>query len=323
MKQYVEKNKMSSYLGGLSNKAKHMNWWSNKIFRFLTYLLLFDLAFVFMYPFIYMIITSLKTAADLSDISIRWIPKSLHFENYKFAFESLKYQRTFLNSVFVTSLATFGHALGCSFAAYGFARFKFPFKNLLFLVVILTIIVPVQTIITPIYILFSKIGFVGAAYYPAIILPTFLGFGLKGSLFLFIFYSYFQTLPVALEEAALIDGCNSFKTFFRIIVPSSSIAFLICTVLSVVWHWNDFFEPSLYINKEKLFLLPQMLPSLFSMVKMVETATTMDMMKLKNLYNQAVLMAGATLAVSPILFLYIFVQKRFMESIERSGITGE
>ena len=304
-------------------RLKSGYWWYSKILSLLAFVLLCDLAFIFLFPFIYILVTSVKSPEDLSNFLIKWIPSSVYTINFKYAIESMDYVRSLLNSVFVVILTTVGHALGASFVAYGLARYQFRGRRLIFMLVIMTIIVPVQTIITPIYLIFAKIGLVGNALYLGIILPTYLGFGLKGGLFVFIFYSYFQTMPKALEEAAMIDGANSLKTFLKIIVPASSSAYLITTVLSVVWHWNDYYEPSLYITESKRFLLPQMLPSLYTLVETAMNPKSIAEMELKNIYTNGVLMAGTLLVILPVLIFFIFLQKRFINGVERSGLTGE
>ncbi|MHB1453422.1 MAG: carbohydrate ABC transporter permease [Saccharofermentanales bacterium] len=307
----------------IGNKLRSRHWWVSKGFSFAAFILLCDLTFIFLYPFLHILVTSVKSPADINNLLIRWIPGEIYLQNYRYAFQSLMYFKTSMNSVWVTSLSTFGHLIGCSFTAYGLSRYKFRINKLAFIIVIMTIIVPIQTIITPIYLIFSKIGFVGNPLYLGLILPTYFGFGLKGGLFIFIFYSYFQTLPKALEEAAMIDGAGPLKTFFKIIVPTSSSAYLISTVLSVVWHWNDFFEPSLYITESVRFLLPQMLPALYSLVDSAANPKSIEQMELKNIYTGGVLMAGTSMAVLPVMIFYIFVQKKFIAGIERSGLTGE
>lgn len=311
---------VSNKLFLLTHKIRQPKWWITKSIRFAMYLLLLDLAFVFLYLLIYILVQSIKSPQDLVDMSVKWIPNTFHFENYVHAYNNLKFSLTFTNSMFVTVCATLGHLLGCSFTAYGFARFKFPFKNILFIVLILSIIVPVQTILVPIYLLYSLFGFVGSPIYLGITLPTLLGFGLKGGLFVFIFYSYFLSLPKSIEEAAYIDGCGSLKTFSKIIVPTATPAYLICGVLSFVWHWADYYEPSLYITSAKRFLLPQMLPMLYDLENQYNNAITPSMIAVKDHYNDAVMMAATAITVLPVLIAYIFVQHRFIESIATTGI---
>ena len=288
------------------------------IVRVLMYILLLDLTFVFLYPFLYMIVTSLKNNIDLYNISIKWIPTELHWQNYSFAFDSLKYVTSFLNSTIVTGFSTIGHILSCSLVAYGLSRYQFKGRGVVFAFVVLTIIVPVQTIIVPQYIVFVKLGWVDS-YLPMII-PSFVGFGLKGGLFVFVFRQFFANLPKELEEAARIDGCGATKTFFKIVLPSSKAAILVTGVLSMVWHWNDYFEPNLYITKSSKFMLPQMLPALYNMMIDIQSSASAEMMELKALFTESVIMAGTTLAIVPLFIVYMFLQRQFMEGVERSGI---
>lgn len=287
------------------------------LYNILVYIILIDLAFVFLYPFIYMLVTSLKSYNDITDITVKWYPRELSPQNWKTAFETLNFSRTFFNSLFVSLLSTMGHLLSCSFVAYGFARYRFPLKKLMFFGVLLTIVVPVQSIIIPQYRLYVQLGIEG---YWALILPTFLGFGLRGGLFIFLFRQFFLRLPTALEEAAEIDGTNPFGTFLRIILPSSGPIMLVCFVLSMVWHWNDYYEPSLYLTNSDQWLLPQALPAMYNLIKEMSQTTSSDTVALRLMYHDGVVMAGTAIAVLPLLVLYLCVQNKFVESIDRTGI---
>jgi len=291
---------------------------SKIIIRIFVYVLLFDIAFVYLYPFLYMLVTSIKTVEDLNNISVKWIPSVINIKNYQFAFNSLNYINSAKNSVFLAVITGIAHILSCSFIAYGFARYRFPGKNLLFALVLLTIVVPIQTIIVPQYIVFVRLGWVGTTL--PIILPTFFGFGLKGGLFVFIYRQFFRNLPKELEEAAKIDGCGPIKTYLRIILPTSKAVILVTGTLSLVWHWNDYFEPNLYIDKTKDYLLPQMLPSIYAMMLQVQDAASTEMIMLKQLYNQGVIMAATVLSIMPLVIIYLFIQRHFIEGIEKSGI---
>lgn len=287
------------------------------LYNILVYIILIDLAFVFLYPFIYMLVTSLKSYNDITDITVKWYPRELSPQNWKTAFETLNFSRTFFNSLFVSLLSTLGHLISCSFVAYGFARYRFPLKKLMFFGVLLTIVVPVQSIIIPQYRLYVQLGIEG---YWALILPTFLGFGLRGGLFIFLFRQFFLRLPTALEEAAEIDGTNPFGTFLRIILPSSGPIMLVCFVLSMVWHWNDYYEPSLYLTNSDQWLLPQALPAMYNLIKEMSQTTSSDTVALRLMYHDGVVMAGTAIAVLPLLVLYLCVQNKFVESIDRTGI---
>lgn len=297
----------------IKNRIPHL-----KVYDIFVYILLLNLSFIFLYPFFYMITTSFKSYSDLMDVTVKWYPREFSPSNWAQAYISLGLPDTMFNSIFVSVLATIGHILACSFIAYGFARFRFPLKNLIFSLVVLTIIVPVQTIIVPQYVLFSKMNWLGS-YYPLII-PTFVGFGLKGGLFIFLFRQFFLRLPPALEEAAAIDGCNPYRTFLKIILPTSGPVILVSAILSIVWHWNDFFEPSIYINKASLYLLPQALPGMFDFFKNLQSMVSENNIRLREIFHQGVLMAGTSIAVLPLLLMFLFVQNKFVESIDRTGI---
>ena len=283
----------------------------------LVYIILIDLCFVFLYPFIYMLATSVKSYNDIVDLTVKWIPKEFSPSNWITAFKALNFKKTFFNSVFVSLISTGGHILSCSFIAYGFARYRFPFRGILFVCVLLTFIIPVQSIIIPQYRLYSQMKMMNG--YLPLILPTFLGFGLRGGLFIFLFRQFYLRLPSALEEAAEIDGANPYKTYFRIILPSSGAMILVCFILSMVWHWNDYYEPSIYLSDSNKWLLPQTLPSMYSMLKAMENMTADDLL-LKMTFHEGVAMAGTAITVIPLLILYLFFQNRFLESIERTGL---
>lgn len=302
----------------------HFRFRSRWIGRLLIYLFLIDVAFVFIFPFFHMIVTSLKSPDDIRDITVGYVLNTLHWDNYKFAWDNMGMPTTMFNSIITTAVATLGHVLSCSFVAYGFARYKFPLKNLLFFIVILTIIIPSQTLMVPQYIINSRLELVNHPLYLAILLPTFVGFGLRGGLFIFIFYSFFQSVPRALEEAATIDGCGAIRTFFRIIAPTANASFLVTSVLSFVWHWNDATDPNIYISTQRRFLLPQMLPAMVEMMRRNDTdQMSPEFEFIKLMFTEATIMAGATIAMLPLMIAYFFVQSRFMESVERTGITGE
>lgn len=290
------------------------------------YLLLIGLAFVFVYPFLYMICTSLMSNADLNSTTVHWLPTEVKFENYVIADSLIDTMIYAKNSLFVTVVATFGHIIACSFIGYGFARFNFPGKKILFVFVILAFIVPIQTLIIPLYITYSNLNWLDS--YLPLLVPTFFGFGLKGALFVFLFRQFYLTVPRSLEEAARIDGCGFMKTYWRIVFPLAKATIVVAMVLSVVWHWNDFYEPGLYIKRVKLSFLPSKLNVIISAANALpdEQADLMSALGLEggeDTLNNAVVMAGAAIITAPILIFFGFAQRGFMQGIERTGITGE
>ena len=282
------------------------------------YILLISMSVVFLYPFLYMLVTSIQSYNDILNATVKWIPREFSPQNWKYAFDSLNYSTTFLNSFLVSVLSTVGHILLGSLVGYGFARYQFPCRNLLFLLLVFTIIVPVQTLIVPQYMLYSKLSVIGTSV--PLIAPTYLGMGLKGGLFIFLYRQYFLKLPAALEEAAWIDGCSSFRTFWNIAFPSAGSTTLVCTVLSIVWHWHDYFEPSIYLSTHDQMLLPQMLPQMYSFLETLTNAATEQAVILKMIFHNGVVMAGTALATLPLLVMYFILQRWFMQGIERTGL---
>lgn len=290
------------------------------------------MAFVFLYPFIHMITTSVKSYSDLLNVTIKWLPKNPTLQNYSVALKVMRLEHTLPNSLIVTILTTIGHVFVCSFIAYGFSRFDFPLKGTLFGIVILSILVPMQTIIIPMYTTYANLTFTVGEYtfkmlgtYWPLIFPCFLGYGLKGGLFIFLYRQYFLGIPKALEEAATIDGCGPVKTFFKIAFPSAGSTTIVCIVLSMVWHWNDYYEPSLYLDEYNQQLLPQIVASLKALVNdmqrnMISAEGDSNISDI--LYHEGTLMAGTFFSMLPPMAGYLVLQRRFMEGIEHSGLTG-
>ena len=296
------------------------------IVKLLMYVLLLGLAFVFVYPFLYMLTTSVMSNSDINSASVHWIPTAIKFENYGVAFTIMKPKNFLINSIVVTVIATVGHVIACSFIGYGFARYNFPFKKVLFALVILAFIVPVQTLIIPLYLTFSNFGWLNT--YLPLIVPAFFGFGLKGALYVFLFRQFYLTVPRSLEEAARIDGCGFMKTYWQIVFPLAKATIVVAMVLSVVWHWNDYYEPSLYINSPKLAFLPPKLSSIIAAAnalpeQQAEMLRSFGLPEGEDTLNNAVVMAGAAFISAPVLIFFGFAQRLFMQGIERTGITGE
>lgn len=289
------------------------------VVRIFYYLVLCSLSFVFLYPFIKMIVTSLMSDSDLLDVTVNWLPNELRWSNYKIAMDQLAYWRYIQNSLIITIGATLGHVVSCSFIGYGFARYNFKLKGVCFAIVILSMLVPVQTLIFPLYIQYSKMHWLDT--FLPLIVPSFFGYGLNGAFFIFLFRQFFMGLPKEMEEAARIDGCGAFRTFFKIMLPMSKSSILVATVLSFVWHWNDYFEPNIYIKEVIKRVLPSRLPGLYALVG-AEEAMDMVMEEDGFTFNEAMLMAGTFMVILPVLIVYSFLQKKFMEGVERSGLTG-
>jgi len=296
-----------------------------KVVELFVYVMLILMAFIFLYPFMHMVINSFKSYSDIINATVKWIPKNFTLQSYGTAIAAMRLEHTLPNSLIVTGLATLGHVISCSYIAYGFARYKFPLSSVFFGIVILSILMPIQVIIIPMYITYSTFGIIGT--YIPLIVPCFFGFGLKGGLFVFLYRQYFLGIPKSLEEAASIDGCGPMKTFFKIALPSAGSTTIVCIVLSLVWHWNDFYEPGLYLKEYNDMLLPQIVAQLKSLIQsmqnqLMDGAGADAGSTESNLFHDGVVMAGTCFSMLPPMIAYLFLQRKFMEGIERSGLTG-
>ena len=303
-----------------------------KIFRFV---LLIGICYIFIFPVLYMISVSLRSAATVNDPSVVWIPREVSFESIKTAFKILEFPRAVKTTLIMTLGSTLGSLISCSLAGYGFARFKFKEKNIAFGLVILTIIVPPQTTIISNFINFRNFDVLGLTRllhliipsFPetinlintpfTFILPAFFATGLRAGLFIFIFRQFFAGMPKDLEEAAMIDGCGAFRTYVQVMLPLAKSAFITVLLFSFIWHWNDYFSASMYFNNEQpIAVMLNQMRALLQDAKLFNFVTnTPDEIR-------TYLQAGCLLSISVPLVLYIFTQRFFTESIERTGIVG-
>lgn len=290
--------------------------------RVLLYAVMLGLAFIFLYPFLYMIVTSLMSNDDLNNSLVRWIPRKLCWQNYAMAASMIDYWKNLKNSVIVTVVSTLGQMISCSMAAYSLSRFRYFGKRLIVFVMILAILVPTQTIIVPQYLLYADMGWLNT--YLPLTVPAFFGFGLKGALFIYIFRQFFQGQPRELEEAARVDGCGFIRTFTHIVVPVARSVYVVVLILALVWHWSDYFEPSMYINRSDMALVSMRLQVVSDLLRLpLDVLESTYGVNDTNTINNAVLMAGTFMVVLPILAVYAVLQRQFIQGIERSGLTGE
>ena len=286
--------------------------------------------YVILYPLFTMVSTSLQSQYQALDPSVVWIPKLITDENYKKAMLALDFSHSFLRSIEVNVLSAIIEVATCAVTAYGFARFKFKFKGLLMGLLILSIIVPQEMIAVPTYLqlryadILGILGFlgklIGTELRPSLIntpwsfwIPSVLSVGLRSGLFIFIYMQFYKGLPKELEEAAYIDGAGPFKTFLKIIVPSSGTAIVTVTIFSVIWHWNEYYLSSIYFSSN--FPLA---------VKLATIEETMNVMALVNSVTNrnGIIMAASLMFILPMLVMYMIVQRKFVKSVDSVGIVG-
>lgn len=287
--------------------------------------IVFGLCFVILYPILQMIVAAVTDPDDLSNPLVVWIPRAFSLEFLRFAAEILDYRTGLIN----TALMSFGvmvlTLIMSSLAGYAFAKLKFRGINVLFFFVLFTIVVPPQTIAMPLYMIFNRLGLTSTLF--SIYILSFLGMGIKSGIFIFIFRQVFRNLPKELEEAALIDGCGVFKTFYLVMLPNASSAFITVGLFSFVWQWNDVFYTRLLIAVENLNILALNLTSVstklvYMLQKMGVDQTLAEGISRNPLLVGTIANTGALLMMMPLLIGYLFVQKYFVESVERTGIVG-
>ena len=297
-------------------------------------IVLLAIGFVVLYPLFYMITTSLRSRASFANSVRVWIPEDFAVkENYKVAMQILEYGRAVWSTVKYQVSSAMIQVASCAVAAYGFARFNFKLKKVFVALLFVTILVPDIMLIIPRSVNFSRLDFLGilgllgnifgVELRPNLMdtgfvfwLPSILASGIKSGILIYIYIQFFKGLPKELEEAAWVDGAGPIRTFISIAIPSSGVVILTVTVFSLIWHYNDYLFSSMYLHRD------------YPLAAMLDMMTTRLgsfgylMMNDKFPESMAILMAGCVLFVTPIMIVYIILQRWFIESIDRVGITG-
>lgn len=285
----------------------------------IVYIVLIGISFIYLYPILRMLAISLMSLEDLNDSQINWIPSTLYFTNYVRAFQSLNYMKSLFNSLLVSVLPTLGILISASLTGYALAHFDFPLKKFILIMCVVNFVVPTILTTIPNYVLYNKLGLIDTIW--AYLLPSLLGFGLRESLFILIFFQFFRVIPNELFEAAEIDGCSEIKAFFIIAIPLTTTAFLICFLYSFVWYFNETTMAGLYF-REKYKTLAQALLS-FNATYNTKFPSGNATGAGSDVFNEGVLFAGTLLSILPLILVYSVAQKWFTEGIDKSGLAGQ
>lgn len=294
-----------------------------KIWTFFRFIIVTGLSFVILYPLIYMISCSFRDRIDMTDPTVLWIPRHPTVAVIKETIEVLDLWNTLKNTLIINIGCAVVQVFSCALTGYGFARFDFRGKKMLFSIVIMMILVPVQIISIPLYSLFRNFG-IGSLTVNLInnaltmYLPAMTANGIRSGLMILLFRQSFVGIPKELEDASYIDGCNPLRTFVQIIIPNASSAFLTVFLFSVVFYWNDYYVSSTFFtNSETLGLMLKNIDSELKMRLFGSAVTDIDPRE-QIVWKEA----GCLLSITPLLIMYIFLQKYFTEGIEHSGIVG-
>lgn len=288
----------SAYAGKVSRPGKYTVGYV--LWRVFLYVVLVSGALIIFLPFAWTVSTSLKTEAQTLAYPPTWIPNPVRWENYPEALSYRPFGRYYLNTFIIAGLSVFGQVLSSALVAYGFARFRFPGRNALFMVVLSTLMIPFHILIIPRFILFKQLGWLDTLL--PLIVPNFFG----GAFSIFLLRQYFLGIPLDLDEAAKIEGATAMQIFWRIIVPLARPAIGAVAVFEFIESWQDFLGPLIYLSSEQNYT-----------VSLGLAAFRNDYFTAWHLY-----MAAAAVAMVVPLIVFFIAQKYFISGVALTGSGG-
>lgn len=275
-------------------------WFLRGLRRGGMYLLLAATALTMVAPLLVMVSTSLKEPQAVFTLTPQWIPRPFDWSNYVQIWQVVPFFRFFINSVFVAVCVTAGHVFSSACAAYAFARLRFPGRDRLFFGYVATMMIPGSVTIIPVFILMRMFGWIDT--YRALIIP-----GIFSAFGTFLLRQFFMTIPQDLEDAAKIDGASTFRIFWRIILPVSKPSLIALTIATFVGNWQSFMWPLLVVDSVEKKTLPIGLAYFQELYQFASP-------------NWPLLMAGSLVAMLPVVLLFIFNQRFFLQGIRLSGV---
>ena len=266
----------------------------------LTWLVLIAGGIVIMIPVAWMVSASFKTADKIFIFPPEWLPHPWTIDNYIHMFRDVPFPRFILNSLIVSSCTIVGQALSASVVAFGFARVRFPGRNVIFVVMLSTLMIPFQVTMIPLFVIMRWLGFLNTL--KALIVPAFFG----SPFYIFLLRQYFMTLPFELDDAARIDGCSTFGIFGRIILPLATPALASIVVLEFLASWNSFIGPLIFLNDQENYTV------------------SLGLSMFRNAFQTdwGGLMAASVLTALPVLIVFFVAQQKLIGGIALTGIKG-
>lgn len=250
-------------------------------------------------PFVWMVLSSFKSDGEMMAIPMRWLPSIWRTENYVTTFSMAPWGRYLINTLVITGSSVLLQLLVASMAAYAFARLQFRLRNILFVIYLSTMMLPYQVTMVPSFIIIKNLGWIDN--HLSLIIPN--AFSVFG---VFMLRQFFLSIPTELEEAARIDGCGHLRLYYEIIMKNSKPALATLTLFIFMGVWNEFLRPMLYLNKQELWTM------------------SLGLSKFRGNYVSmwSNLMCGAVVTVIPVIVVFMFTQRYFIEGIVASGIKG-
>ena len=292
--------KLSSVPGEVSLGEHRRQVFSNQLGRWLPLMVLAIMSGVVLAPIMWTISTSLRSGVDSFTVPPKWLPTDLAVENYVQVFETVPFGRQIVNSTIITWGTVLGQLITASLAGYAFARLEFKGRDVLFWMVLATMMIPIQATVIPVFILIRNLGLYDTVW--SLILPaTPTAFGA------FLLRQYYLTIPIELEESALIDGANQWQLFYRIYLPLVKPGLAVLAVLSFNFHWNEFFRPLIFLIDNENFPITL---GIFQLQGYMMTGSI------------AVVLAGVVMSLVPVIIIFLFGQRYLIEGIMRGAIKG-
>jgi multiple sugar transport system permease protein len=259
------------------------------------------LSAMFALPLVWMVGTSFKTAQQALELPVVWWPHPFLWRNYPDLFRALPYFRFFLNTFLYAAITIVGVCVSSSLVAYGFSRLRWPGRNAVFYVMLMTLILPFVCTLIPLFVMYKRFGWIGS--YLPLEVPTFFGSSVFST---FLLRQFFMTIPQTLSDAARIDGANEFYIYSRIILPLAKPAIAAVILFQFVYCWNDYLGPLVYISNQNSY----------------PVSLGLDLILGEYTTNWAWVMAGATAATAPIVVLFFLTQRTFIQGIALTGTKG-
>lgn len=288
-------------------------------------ILLFGMCFMIIQPILNKIAISFMAEKDLYDTTIILVPKHFTLDNWRVTGQLMDYWKSLFNTIWVSVLVSVIEVFVCSLVGYGFSRFQFPLKRFWFFCVILIIVIPPQTISTSLFLHFRYFNLFGiklnlsSSMVPYILMCCGC-MGLKNGLYIFMIRQFFLGFPFELEEAAYVDGCGPFSTFFRIMIPGAKPILVSCFLFSFVWQWTDSFYTDLFLGK--IQMLSTQISGLTERLGGYLSNLYGSSVIASQGYSNAILSTGILMMIIPLLILYLFCQRLFVESLASTGVKG-
>lgn len=264
------------------------------------YVILTVLAILFVLPVFYLFMGAFKAESELFRVPFKWLPDKFILDNFSNMFQSIPFMRYLKNTMIIVVFNIVGSLLSCSLVAYGFSRLRWPGRDKVFILVLITMILPYQVTLVPLFLMFTKIKWIGT--FLPLIVPCFFG----NPFFIFLLRQFFTGIPQDISEAARIDGASEFTIFSRLILPMAKPTLTTVALFAFIRSWNDFLGPLVFLGRDELYTL----------------SLAASMLKSNLDPNWSVLLALGTVMILPVLLIFFVMQKYFIQGIAMSGIKG-